>query len=401
VRYATMIADSMIQLPPSTTGDSTRGSMGTQESKTSPSRRTRTRRPVIIVDALAARTGGTAQAAVEVAHRLAEEPVDEIIVVARQGSVVASRIHQRSGLRLVELPWARPVELARRLVWQAIVLPKLTRREGAASVLTWSGMLPRDVDGRVVCYLGNSLMFVRGGATNAVRRWAVRRTVRRGADVLVPSRAMAELVEKLLGRRPEVVPLGVDHSRFQPATEPGTELLCVADFYRHKRHDLLLEAWTVLPSPRPRLRLIGDPRVDRSWYRELVARAARHHDLGEIIFEFDLSRDRLAEAYRAARVFAVASQQESFCLPLLEAQACGVPAVARDSPVLRETGGEGTAYVAGDDPGAWAEAIQRLFADDVGYSAARAAGLEHAQRFSWDKTAAAVRARLLPERSTE
>jgi D-inositol-3-phosphate glycosyltransferase len=176
-------------------------------------------------------------------------------------------------------------------------------------------------------------------------------------------------------------------------------LLCVADFYRHKGHDVLLAAWTVLASPRPRLRLIGDPRVDRSWYRELTAQVARHRSLGEITFESGLSLDRLVDAYHSARVFALASQHESFCLPLLEAQACGVPAVARDSPALRETGGEGTAYVAGDDPRAWAAAIQRLLADPVVHTAARTAGLEHARSYSWERTADAVRARLLPERS--
>jgi D-inositol-3-phosphate glycosyltransferase len=208
---------------------------------------------------------------------------------------------------------------------------------------------------------------------------------------------MADLVEDAVGRRPEIVPRGVDHARFRPATEPGTELLCVADFYRHKRHDVLVDAWAALPSPRPRLRLIGDPTVDRSWHREVTSRAARYRELGEIAFESGLSPDEVAGAYRGALLFAVASEQESFCLPLLEAQASGVPAVARDLPVLRETGGEGTTYISGDEPRAWAAAVQRLLVDDVAHSAARAAGLEHARRFSWDKTAGAIRARLLPE----
>jgi glycosyltransferase involved in cell wall biosynthesis len=72
-----------------------------------------------------------------------------------------------------------------------------------------------------------------------------------------------------------------------------------------------------------------------------------------------------------------------------------VPAVARDLPALRETGGTGTVYVAGDDPQAWAEALQRLLGDDATHAAARAAGIEHARPFSWERTADAVRARLL------
>jgi glycosyltransferase involved in cell wall biosynthesis len=347
----------------------------------------------VIIDALAARTGGTAHAAVEVAQRLTGA---EVIVVARNASIVARAIQRRPGLRVVELPRAEYLELPRRLAWEARELPDLVRRERGASVLTWSGMLPRGVDGRVVCYLSNSLMFVKGGAANRLRRWAVRRTVGRGADVLVPSNAMADLVEDAVGRRPEVVPRGVDHARFRPAAQPGSDLLYVADFYRHKRHDVLLDAWAALPSPRPRLRLIGDPTVDRSWHREVTSRAARYRELGGIAFESGLSPDEVAGAYRGARLFAVASEQESFCLPLLEAQASGVPAVARDLPVLRETGGEGTTFVSGDEPQAWAAAMLRLLTDEGAWTVARTAGLEHARGFSWEKTTAAVRTLLLP-----
>jgi glycosyltransferase involved in cell wall biosynthesis len=353
----------------------------------------------VIVEALAARYGGTAYAAIQLAHYLADDRFVEVIVVARSGSVVARGIRPRSGLRLIELANANRLELARRVAWQASELPRLVRRERASSVLTWSGMLPRGVDAPVLCYLANPIMFEHGGTANRVRRWAARRTARRAAHVLVPSRAMAALVGKTLGRRPEVVPFGVDHARFQPSADSGTEILSVADFYRHKRHDVLLEAWAALPAPRPRLRFIGDSRVNRGWYQDVTTRVGQLRRLGDITFESGLSVDRLVGAYRNARVFAVASEQESFCMPLLEAQACGVPAVARDSAALRETGGGGTVYVAGDDPRAWAAALQRLLADDVAHAEARAAGLEHARHFSWGQTANAVRARLPPERS--
>jgi glycosyltransferase involved in cell wall biosynthesis len=53
-----------------------------------------------------------------------------------------------------------------------------------------------------------------------------------------------------------------------------------------------------------------------------------------------------------------------------------------------------TTYISGDDPEAWTAALQRLLADDHLHEATRAAGLEHAQGFTWERTAAAVRARL-------
>jgi len=351
----------------------------------------------VIIDALPARYGGTAYAAVQLAEHLANGSAAEIIIVTRGGSLVARGIHPSSGLRVIELRPRKRLELAHRISWQASGFLDLVRQTRASSVLTWSGMLPRRPEARVVCYLANPVMFERGGAANALRRWAVRRTARTAAHVLAPSHAMAALVERTVGTPTEVVPFGVDHTRFRPAPGPGSDLLCVADFYRHKRHDVLLEAWAALPEPRPRLRLIGDPRVDPPCYRELALRATGLRSLGEISFESALQFEELLGAYQSARVFVLPSEHESFCLPLLEAQACGVPAVARDLPALRETGGEGTAYVAGDDPRAWAALLHRLLADNVAHAAARASGMEHSRGFSWYQTAHALQARLLPE----
>ena len=251
----------------------------------------------------------------QLAHLLADDPaVDEIIVLARDGSLVAEGIRPRRGLRPLALPKAKRFELLRRRLWEAFSLPALSRRLRASSVMTWSGMLPRRVDAQVVCYLANPVIFERRGAANRVRRWAVSRTARSAAHVLVPSKAMAALVMEALDERPEVVPLGVDHMRFRPASPPGTELLCVADFYRHKRHDVLLDAWATLPPPRPPLRLIGDPRVDRSCHRKVAARANQYRSLGAITLQSGLTLNQLIAAYWRARLFALASEHESFGL---------------------------------------------------------------------------------------
>ena len=348
----------------------------------------------IIIDALAARYGGTAHAGVELAHHLADHP-GEIIVVTREGSLVSQGIRPRPGLRLMTLRCPNRYELARRLLWEGFVLPGLVRRSGASTVLTMSGMLPRAVGAPVVSYLQNPVMFEQQGIANYLRRWAVRRTGRWARHVLVPTTAMAARVAEVVGLQAEVVPYGLDHRRFRPPSEPGTDVICVADFYRHKRQDVLLEAWASLPSPRPRLRLIGDVRVDTSWYAQVAAQAENYRDLGDIALSPRIPLPEIVAAYHSARVFALPSQHESFCLPVLEAQACGVPTVVRDIPVLRETGGTGASYVAGDDPAPWAEALRRLVTDDYAHTTARAQGLDHARRFSWEQTAAAFRSRLL------
>jgi glycosyltransferase involved in cell wall biosynthesis len=95
----------------------------------------------------------------------------------------------------------------------------------------------------------------------------------------------------------------------------------------------------------------------------------------------------LVDRYHRARIFLLCSGTESFCLPLLEAQACGIPAVVRDHDALRETGGPGTSFVRGDHPADWSRTIQPLLDDDEAWWRARGLGLEHARRFDPDSLA--------------
>ena len=354
--------------------------------------------PRLVVDALAARSGGTAYAAVQVAHALERQHTcGEVLLVTRRRSLVAAGVRPRPQLRLRTLRPARRMELPERLLWEALALPGIAR--DATAVLTWSGMLPRRIHAPIVCYLANPVMFEQHRLEHRLRRWAVRRTAREAAAVLVPTVAMAAIVAPIIERTPHIVPLGVDHDRFTPGSGPGVELLCVADFYPHKRHDIVLAAWRELAAPRPTLRLIGDgeahPKTTRR-LRETVRRLATH---GTIVVESRLTLSELVAAYRRARLLVLTSQHESFSMPLLEAQACGVPAVVRDLPALRETGGLGTAYVHGDDPRAWARDIGRLIDDDRLHAARRDLAVSHAASYSWERTTAAIRDRLLAPRS--
>ena len=206
---------------------------------------------------------------------------------------------------------------------------------------------------------------------------------------------MAALASRALGTRVAVVPFGVDHTRFAPADEQGDEILCVADFYPHKRHDVVVDAWAALPPPRPPLRLIGNPDVPATTYGEVLARVRRYRHLGEVKLEQDLPLSDLIGAYRGSRVFVIASEHESFCMPLLEALACGVPAVARDLPALHETGGAGTRFVAANDVASWRTELYSLLMDYEAHQHARRCGLIHARQFSWESTAAGLRDSLL------
>lgn len=91
--------------------------------------------------------------------------------------------------------------------------------------------------------------------------------------------------------------------------------------------------------------------------------------------------------YSGALAFLFPSRYEGFGLTVLEALACGTPAAVADATSLPEVAGPGALLAGPDDVGAWAEAIVRLATDPALRERLRAAGLAHAARFSWQRTA--------------
>jgi N-acetylglucosaminyl-diphospho-decaprenol L-rhamnosyltransferase len=349
----------------------------------------------VLIEALAARFGGTAQLTVHLSRELSRRPeIARVTVLTRQGSIVERELDADRDVRCVSLGAPRRLELARRVVWLATRLRGLLARERCDALISMSGVLPARAPVTTVCVLGNAAMYADRTAANRLRRWAVRRTARHAAHLLAPSRAMAELVTRSTGRPCAAVALGVDRELFFPAPSPGGEILCVADFYAHKRHDLLLDAWLALPAPRPRLRLVGDPEVDREAHRRLLRRIHASGADETIALAYRVPHEDMGEIYRRARVFVLPSEIESFCMPLAEAMACGVPSVVRDLASIRETGGAGGVYVDGEDAGVWAAVMRRLMEDASAHLAAREAAIDSAARFSWQVFAAEIAIRL-------
>jgi glycosyltransferase involved in cell wall biosynthesis len=192
------------------------------------------------------------------------------------------------------------------------------------------------------------------------------RLLARRADRLVAlSREHAETISYLRTarrRRPErlsVVPNAVDAELFSPGDAPGLRrelgipgdavvAVHVATLDRThflKRTDLAVEAVVRAGEPRLHLVVVGDG----EWRARLEnGHAARR--LGERVhFIGHRDHDTLPEALRASDFFLLSSDRDSFSLVLLEAFACGLPAVTTDPAGVR-------AMVAGSDAASFARA---------------------------------------------
>jgi glycosyltransferase involved in cell wall biosynthesis len=197
--------------------------------------------------------------------------------------------------------------------------------------------------------------------------------------------------------RMTVVPVGVDHTVFQPVPGltpvPGRIMVTSSSDVPMKGLVPLLEAVAKLRTERDiELTVIGRPteggRVDKALNRLGLTDIVRCVS--------GISDDALARLYGEAEVAVVPSLYEGFSLPAIEAMSCGVAVVATTGGALPEvvgTSGETGLLVPPDDPGALAGAIALLLDDPALRARLGAAGRDRViNRFTWQVTAAGTAA---------
>ncbi len=225
-------------------------------------------------------------------------------------------------------------------------------------------------------------MFPADGARLREREQApLKRTAARAARIIADSRYMAGEIAMRLDVEPErlaVVPLGVappfvaDGARHVLA-DGRPYVLHVGAHDMRKNVRTLIAAWqAAFPTADTALAFTRPPDVLPP---------------GAVIV--DAPRDeQLAKLYRGALFVAVPSLDEGFGLPLLEALACGAPAVASRVAALPEVGGDAVAWV--DDPDdidAWAFTFRRLTRRPEELGALAAGGPARAAAFTWERCA--------------
>ncbi len=181
------------------------------------------------------------------------------------------------------------------------------------------------------------------------------------------------------------IPNGLDHDLYRPADgAPGPIVLSLGRVERYKRIDVVVDAMPRVLAAVPSARLVIVGRGDALGpLGQQVARLG----IGEAVqFRGFVDEAEKVALYRAARVFVNPSEKEGWGLTVLEAAACGAPAVASDSPGLRDSvrHDESGVLVPHGDPSACAAALVRLLTDDAEWRRLRMGALAWAQRFTWD-----------------
>lgn len=179
---------------------------------------------------------------------------------------------------------------------------------------------------------------------------------------------------------------GVDLVRFQPLDRDsirrkfnldGLVIASVGQLIARKGHDIAIAALRYLPNAT--LLIAGEgPLKERLQATAEVAGVS-----GRVRFLGTVKHEALAEVYNAADLLVLASDREGWPNVLLEAMACGAPAVASDAGGNSEviSSPEGGAIVHTRLPQDFAQAILRVLE-----SSDRSKTRAFAERFSWDET---------------
>jgi glycosyltransferase involved in cell wall biosynthesis len=233
--------------------------------------------------------------------------------------------------------------------------------------------------------------------------WSTGWNARRSTAVLADSAATrADLVRQygVAESKVHVVHLGRDESLVPVRDRQVLEetrarvgigqryLLCVGTLQPRKNLSRVVEAFARLAA-RPELLdvqlvLAGK----RGWlYEELFSQVGRRGLEGRVLFPGYVDEADLAALYSGALVYIYPSLYEGFGIPVLEAQACGVPVMTSNNSSLPEVAGDAALLVDPTDVDAIADAMLRLATDDALRAELVQRGFENVKRFSWEKCA--------------
>lgn len=298
------------------------------------------------------------------------------------------------------------------ILWHQWELPRLAQRAGieVLHVPSYRRMLWRQPCG-LVSTIHDLAPFHLAGKYDWARmfygRVVARRLAHRQDEIIAVSQLTARDITtffRISSDRITVIPNGLDHERFRPASppegarSPSQRRGIASPFFLYvarlehpgKNHVRLIAAFDRFKAATGsnwQLVLGGS-----DWH----GAPAIHERIGASPFAREihclgfLPPDDLADWYRAAGAFVFPSLFEGFGLPPIEAMACGCPVLASTRGALAETVGTAAAILDPENVGQIEAEMTRVAIDAAWRQRLISAGLQHAHQFNWNLAAAAT-----------
>lgn len=162
-------------------------------------------------------------------------------------------------------------------------------------------------------------------------------------------------------------------------------VLSVGTIQPRKNYQMLIRAFASIADQHAHnLAIAGG----KGWLEdEMMAEAALQGIADRVRFLGFVADEHLPALYSGASLFVFPSLYEGFGLPVLEAMACGIPAIVSNSSSLPEVGGKASLQLPPESPEAWANGINTVLQDKKIAARMIAAGFAQAQKFSWQQAA--------------
>jgi len=214
------------------------------------------------------------------------------------------------------------------------------------------------------------------------RSWKDAATARRYDRFVCLTRQDCEYWEDIPGIT--VIPNAASFSRTEPTSLAATQVLAVGRLSHQKGFDRLLDAWAAVVPQHPgwHLEIVGSGQLQS----ELEKQANRLGISDSVKFITNCTDIRTH--YHNASILAMTSRYEGLPMALIEAQTCGLPAVAMDcrcGPRDVITDGVTGFLTSEDDTSAFAERLSLLMSDSRLRKRMGAAAFEQSERFETDR----------------
>jgi glycosyltransferase involved in cell wall biosynthesis len=154
---------------------------------------------------------------------------------------------------------------------------------------------------------------------------------------------------------------------------------------KYKRLDHLIKAFKYIEEKMPNAKLIIAGKGDS--YTALKSLAS-YLKLDSVEFLGEVSEEEKIEILQEAWIFVTTSEKEGWGISVLEANACGTPAIAYDVPGLRDSikDGETGLLAKSGDLKALSEAMINVLRDDELREKLSKNAFEYSKQFSWDES---------------